>query len=125
MYPDLVGATRFQFTLNESNIPKAFKNLIVRDCFFPVISLGVRVEQFTQPLMPSNVCNNCSAFLLKITPGDSYIVSLDSMIEELFCKTGYRSFCLRQHHESARILIYAVNESKPRKHVFVQCAVLL
>src|SRR4051812_9932935 len=125
MYPDLVGATCFQLTLDEGHISKPFKNLIVRDCFFAVIAIRVRVEQFAQPLMPSNVCHNCSPVLHKITPGNSYIMSLHSMIEELFCKTGYSSFSLCQYHESTRILIYTVNESESGEHVFVQCAVLL
>ena len=76
-----------------------------------VFSFGIGVEQFPKALVAAYVCDDGAAVFGEVTPCECDILTADGMVEELFCEAADGFFGLCEDHQSAGVLVDAMDQT--------------
>ena len=90
----LVGTSCLKTTLNYSDIAETLKNPVVGDRVLSIITIGEYLEAHPVVRISSDITDDGSFILFKITPYDSHIATFDGVNEKLFCQIQLSLFIL-------------------------------
>lgn len=125
VYPDLVGAPCLQHALYQGCITESFQYFIMGDGFLAVLAIGIGVEKLAKALVSAHVRDDGAIVFDEVAPYQGEVLPLDRVVEELFGQAANGFFRLGQDHESAGVLVDAVNEAKAGQVALIDGMVLL
>ena len=86
VHTDLVCTSSLKTALDNSHITESFENLIVCHSMLAIVSVREHLEAHSVVRVTADIADDCTLVLLKVTPYNSHITTLDRVHEELLCK---------------------------------------
>src|SRR5215207_205615 len=114
MYPYLVCATSFKFTLDKCYVSKSLQHFIMRHGFLAIFTVRVGIEKLAKSFVPADMCTYSTGIIFHISPNKGDILAVYGVIKKLPGEVCQRLACFGDHHQPTRVFVDAVHEAITR-----------
>ena len=113
VHADLVGASRFEFALDEGHGSQPFQHAIMRGRVLPFPAIFEDLLDATISQRTTHVTSH-GAIFRHISPHQSPIPTVDCALKKLLTQVGEGVLRLSEHHQARCVLVQSVDEARTR-----------